>query len=71
MMTEVGEKRRRTPGGVFFKLVKEHVAATDKKLFGRIFGLPKKKAAASNGKTKQPAVDPLTWPMHSNTPMHY
>ena len=67
MMTEVGPKRRRAPGGAFFKLVKEHVAATDKSLWGRIFQAAKgKKAAASYDKPKQekpaePPVEPLTW----------
>ncbi len=64
MMTLDG-KRRRAPGGVFFKLVKEHIAATDKNLWGRIFQPAKKKRApASNDKPKQPPappVDPLTW----------
>ena len=63
MMTADGQKRR-TPGGVFFKLVKDHIAASDKALYGRIFGTfkrNKKKQSAGQGKSqaKKPARPPI------------
>lgn len=76
MMIADGQ-RRRTLGGVFFKLVKDHIAATDKKLYGRIFGAPKRKtkpplngqaqspvkkpARQSQPQNKKPASPPLAW----------
>ena len=58
MMIADGQ-RRRTPGGVFFKLVKDHIAATNKRLYGRIFGAPKRKAKPpSDGQGQSQAKKP-------------
>ena len=59
MMTLDGQQRR-APGGVFLRLVKEHIAATDKTLYGRIFGTPKRKPKQKGPKSaKQPAQPPV------------
>ena len=66
MMTLDGQKRR-TPGGVFFRLVREHIAATDKKLYSRIFGpdqrksKPVKQSQQPAQKPAPPPVEPLVW----------
>ena len=67
MMTLDGQQRR-TPGGVFFRLVKEHIAAIDKMLYGRIFWPPKHKSKKPAGQRPKPAkqptpppVEPLLW----------
>ena len=67
-MTLDGQMRR-TPGGVFFRLVKEYVAATDKTLDDHIFGARKRRARKkSKGqgqksvkKPAPPRVEPLVW----------
>ena len=47
------DQQRRTPGGVFFRLVKEYVFATDKTLYGRIFWAPKRKPKPKKKPTAQ------------------
>ena len=64
-MTTKNGKRRRTPGGVFFLLVKNHVKATDKKKLRLIFDDPNKQRSATTDEGQPekpaPAVDPLLW----------
>lgn len=68
MMTLDGQQRR-SPGGVFLRLVKEYVAATDKTLDAPIFGAckrkPKRKSSGQRQKPVkkpvEPPVAPLVW----------
>ena len=52
LLTDDGA-RRRTPGGVYFKLVKEQTTSRER---GRIFGPPAKKKSKPNA-----SLPPLTW----------
>ena len=52
----IKEGRRRTPGGVFFKLAKDRLSPLER---GQVFGLPPKRKAAT---AKKVARVPLDWP---------